>query len=105
MLYSVDVWEQETWKLLKDLEDPELRNLANALPSTILHCRANSSSKKYLSAFKRWKDWVMEHGMVVFPAQAHQVALYLQHVGVATSSKAAIEETFNALSWIHAPLC
>ena len=74
MLYSVGVRNREPGKLLKDLDDPELRNLADALPSTILHSRTDSTSKKYLSAFKRWKGWAMEHGMVVFPAQAHQVA-------------------------------
>lgn len=94
-----------------DLEDPQLRNLADALPNTILQSRANSTSKKYLSAFRRWKAWAMEHSMVVFPAQVHQVALYLQYVGETTRSKSAVEEAFNALSWIHAlagldsPMC
>ena len=85
-----------------DLEDPQLRNLADALPNTILQSRANSTSKKYLSAFRRWKTWAMEHSMVAFPAQVHQVALYLQYVGETTRSKSAVEEAFNALSWIHA---
>ena len=40
--------------------------------------------------------------MVAFPAQVHQVALYLQYIGETTRSKSAVEEAFNALSWTHA---
>ena len=43
------------WSMLKDLEDPELKELADKLPDTILHSRADSTVKKYLGAFKRWK--------------------------------------------------
>ena len=38
---------------LKDLEDPELKELADKLPDTILQSRADSTVKKYLGAFKR----------------------------------------------------
>ena len=89
-----------------DLEDPQLRNLADVLPNTILQSQANSTSKKYLSVFRRWKAWAMEHSMVAFQAQVHQVALYLQYIGETTRSKSAVEEAFNAVmdscfSWVR----
>ena len=31
---------QGTWKLIKDMEDPDLKSLAQKLPNTILHSRA-----------------------------------------------------------------
>ena len=71
-----DVLQAGKWQLLKDLEDPELRHLADVFPTTVLHSRANSSTRKYLGAFKRWKAWAAEHHIPVFPAQAHHVALY-----------------------------
>ena len=50
-----DALQVGKWQLLKDLEDPELRYLADVLPTTVLHSRANSSTWKYLGAFKRWE--------------------------------------------------
>ena len=38
--------------MLKDLEDPELKELADKLPDTILHGRADSTIKKYLGVFR-----------------------------------------------------
>ena len=87
--------------LLKELEDPELKGLASRLPATILHSRADSTSKKYLNAFKRWKNWAALYQFDPIPAKPHQFALYMQHVSEMSRSKAAVEEACNALSWIH----
>ncbi|KAL5486467.1 hypothetical protein EMCRGX_G018950 [Ephydatia muelleri] len=51
-----DVMGAGVWPLLKDLEDPELRRLAQSLPATVLRSRADSTTKKYLGAYQRWKD-------------------------------------------------
>ena len=87
--------------MLKDLEDPELIELADKLPETILHSRADSTVKKYLGTFRRWKAWANQHGMTTMPAKEVHVALYLQHVGDTSQSKAAVEVSCNALAWIH----
>ena len=89
------------WQALQDVKDPELKRLAAALPTTVLSSRANSSTRKYLAAFKRWKAWAVEHGVSVFPAKDHQLALYLQHLAESLESKAAAEEAVNALGWVH----
>ena len=75
--------------------------LAEELPNTILHSRADSTSKKYLNAFKRWKAWCSRYSFDHFPAQEHRIALYLQYLVDSTGSKAAVEEVCNALAWIH----
>ena len=90
-----------SWKLMSDMEDPELKALARKPPTTILHSRADSTVKKYLGAFRRWKTWATSHNLVPIPAKPHEVALYLQHLGDRTQSKSAAKEACNALSWIH----
>ena len=52
LLSLIDILNQGTWDLLKELEEPELKELAKRLPDTILHSRADSMEKKYLGAFK-----------------------------------------------------
>ena len=77
--------------MLKDLEDPELKELADKLPDTMLHSRGDSTIKKCLGAFKRWKAWAKQHGMMVMSAKEIHVALYLQHLGDTSQTKAALE--------------
>ena len=97
----VDFLKQGSWKLLDELDDPELKDLASRLPSTVLHSRADSTVKKYLSAFRRWKAWTATHKLSPLPAKPHEFALYLQHLSEKTKSKAAVEEACNALAWMH----
>ena len=78
MLLLVDIQKQGTWEMLKDLEDPVLKELAEKLPGTILHSRADSTVKKYLGAFRRWKSWASQHKVTAIPAKEHHWALYIQ---------------------------
>ena len=96
-----DIRAQGSWKLLEELEDPELRILASKLPATILHSRADSTVKKYLRAFRRWKAWASSRGLTPIPAKPHHFALYLQYLGEESQSKASVEEAHNALGWVH----
>jgi len=84
-----------------DYQDPQLQELARKLSNTLLHSQANSTAKKYLAAFKRWKVWALKYGMTVLPANDCQLALYLKHIGDIEGSKASVEEAGNALAWVH----
>lgn len=95
----LDVMSQGTWILLNKVDDPELKSLSSKLPSTILYSRADSTMKKYLSAFKRWKKWATSHKFDAIPP--HQFVLYLQYLSEVTKSKAAVEEACNGTSWMH----
>ena len=75
--------------------------LAEELPNTILHSRADSTTKKYLYAFRRWKSWCSRYSFNHLPANGHHIALYLQYLADSTGSKASVEEACNALAWIH----
>ena len=64
--------------------------------------KAPSTEKKYLYAFGHWKKWAEAmDGVTVFPVEAIHLALYLQHIGNSTGSRAAVEEAGYALAWIH----
>ena len=47
----------------------------------------------------RWAEGM--DGVTVFPVEAIHLALYLQHIGNLTGSRASVEEAVYALSWIH----
>eukprot|EP00731_Ephydatia_muelleri_P006914 Em0003g1162a len=97
-----DVFASGVWPLLSNLEDPELRRLAKALPATVLGSRADSTTKKYLGAYQRWKVWAdARQGVPSFPVHERHLVLYLQHLSESTGSKAAVEEAVHALSWLH----
>ena len=93
--YSIGVPIGRSLKLLEELHNPELKDLASHLPETILHSQADSTVKKYLSAHRRWKKWAASHKFSVFPAKPHQFVLYLQYLGELTKSKSAVEEACN----------
>ena len=81
---------------------PELRRPAEALPTTVLSSKADSTTKKYLGAFKRWKLWAeARQGVLAFPVQDIHLALYLQHLGESVESRAAAEKAVHALAWLH----
>jgi len=94
------VEEGGSWKLLEELHDPELKDLVSHLPDTILHSRADSTVKKCLIAYRRWKKWATSYKLSVFLAKPHHYVLYLQYPGEQTKSKSAVEEACNALSWV-----
>ena len=100
-LLNADIISQGTWSLLEELKDPDLKGLASKLPAMILHTRADSTVKKYLRAYRRWKSWATQYNFDSIPAKPHQFVLYLQHLGETSKSKAAVEEATNAMSWVH----
>ena len=98
----VEVFSCGAWVQLSSLQDPELKRLARALPHTVLTSRADSTTKKYLYAFGRWKEWAEGRKEVtVFPVQDLQFALYLQHLSETTESRSAVEVAVSAISWAH----
>jgi hypothetical protein len=92
----------EIWKVINGVKDPELIRLARSLPETVLKARADSTTRKYLGSFGRWCTWAnTKDEIAVFPICTAHFALYLQHVGESTKSRAAVEEAVNAVSWVQ----
>ena len=98
----LELQAQDVWQDLAKLKDPRLQQLAQQLFGTVMSSKAPSTEKKYLYAFGRWKRWAEGmDGVAVFPVEAIHLALYLQHIGNSTGSRASVEEAVYALSWIH----
>lgn len=98
----LELQAQDVWKSLAQLEDPRLQQLSQRLLSTVMSSKAPSTEKKYMYAFGRWKKWAEAmQGVSVFPVETVHLALYLQHLGEASGSRAAVEEAVYALAWIH----
>ena len=98
---SVELFSQGVWEEVKDTENPELQQLAGKLPQTVMHSRADSTVRKYLSVYKRWKIWALEHSLPVVPTKEHHVGLYLQHLADTVASKSAVDGACNSLAWVH----
>ena len=96
-----DAQTSSIWSMYKELKDPGLAELATALSATVLKSRADSTVKKYLYAFQRWRSWAMQKDEIsVFPIRDHQFVLYLQHIALVSGSRSAVEEALNAASWV-----
>ena len=80
------------------MQDPELKELAQRLPDTILHSRADSMVRKYLGVFKRWKSWASERQIAPMPSKDHHMAIYVQLLADSTKSRSAIEEACNSIA-------
>ena len=94
-----------SWRLLDELDDPELQTLVSKPPATILHNRANRTVIKYLHAFQRWKTWARANGLEPIPGRPHLFVLYLQYLGEETNSKKIVVSAGNAVSWVHVSAC
>ena len=101
LFVSVDMLDKGAWNVFKELDDPELKDLAKELPMTVMSSRASSTTSKYLRAFRRWKEWANSHKLTSIPAAAHHIALYLQYIAKTTTSKATAEEAVYAIAWAH----
>ena len=98
----VDILSAGVWSLYEDIQDPQLVTLAKALLDTVLRSRADSTVKKYINAFRRWKEWASSRSSIsIFPVKGHQLVLYLQHIGLESGSRSAVEEAVNAVAWVH----
>ena len=78
------------------MDDPELKALAESLPSIVLRSKAPATVKKYAGGFGRWKKWAdSKHNIDAFPAKPFQFSLYLafltqQQIQVHQSKKRSI---------------
>ena len=98
----VDFLSGMTWQAIRDLEDPELKRLAEALLDTVLRARAETTTKKYTSAYIRWRRWAAQfQGVHSYPVSVAHFILYLQHVVETSQSRSAVVEATNAIAWVQ----
>lgn len=87
---------------LAEFKDPRLAGLADKLRATVMRSRADSTVRKYMNAFQRWRKWASDkEEITVFPVKANQFVLYLEDIGSLSKSSASVEEAVNAISWVQ----
>ena len=87
---------------MHQIDDPELKELAESLPAIALQSKAPATVKKYAGGFSRWKRWAKSKpGVEAFPAKPFQFALYLAFLIQSSKTSAPVEEAVNSLSWAH----
>lgn len=98
-LFVLDFKQSIVWKEIFEFDEPELKQLAEALPQTVLQGRALSTTRKYAGAYRRWKEWAnrtrSDRG---FPVNVALFGLYLQHLGNTVKSRSAVSDAVNAVS-------
>lgn len=99
----IDVFSHGSWSELSDVTDPELRELAGALPLLALQGRAPTTVKKYAGAFCRWRRWASEKSEITasLPPKPIHIALYLSFLVQRSNTSAPILEAVSALSWVN----
>ena len=75
--------------------------VVDKLPEIVLKSRTDSTTKTYLGAFYRCKQWALKYGVKSFPVDCKYLALYLQYIGETIGSKSAVEEAVHAIAWIY----
>jgi hypothetical protein len=97
-----DVFSNGIWPEIHQIHDPELKELADSLPSIALRSKAPATVRKYAGGFNRWKRWAnSKPGIDAFPVKPFQLALYLAFLVQSGKTSAPIEEAVNSLSWAH----
>ena len=77
----------------KLFQDPELAQLARALPQVLIRDRAPKTVEAYIRAYRTWKRWAERHKIIFLPADIVSFALYL----VVSTVNSAV----YGVSWVH----
>ena len=65
-----DVFSKGIWPEVYQIDGPDLKSLAKALPAIALRSKAPATVKKYAGGFSRWKKWaITKPGIDIFLAK------------------------------------
>ena len=70
----------------------------------VSECKSSNTVKSYFSAFKRWKNWALSHGIPeseCLPAKDIHVALYLACLVQQSHSPGPVTLAFYGIKWAH----
>ena len=75
--------------------------MAKQLPHVLEMSRAESTTKKYRSAFNRWQEWARRQSVPAAPADPLHVSLYLIKLLNSAKSPSPISSAVHGISWYH----
>ena len=85
-----------------DIQDDEIKLLANTLPYIITKGRAKSTTGKYEIGWKGWVEWAKNKNEVISrPAEPFYVATYLNHLLFINGTKGGLTTAFYGIRWAH----
>lgn len=96
------MFQSDIWQELNTFDTPDLARLAASVQDSVIRSKADSTTRKYLAAFRQWKIWAQQQSLQVFPVKESHLVLYMQSLAESTNSKSAVEEASNAIAWAHA---
>ncbi|XP_072018320.1 uncharacterized protein [Amphiura filiformis] len=89
-------------RLIASLRDPDLTKLATSnLPSLLMGSKAASTTKQYLAAWKKWRNWASSKtGVRIFPVNPFHFSLYISHLAQ-LGAKSAADFAMAAVKFVH----
>ncbi|XP_072042790.1 uncharacterized protein [Amphiura filiformis] len=96
------VFADEWNRLIASLRDPDLTKLATSnLPSLLMGSKAASTTKQYLAAWKKWRNWASSKtGVRIFPVNPFHFSLYISHLAQ-LGAKSAADFAMAAVKFVH----
>ena len=105
ILISADVLNTGVWDVFEDdiniNSNKYLLGLVSSLKETVLSAKAPSTTDKYSGGWTRWKAFALQFGFQVFPVKHTDLALYIQHLSISSSSIAPIDCAIYSIRWVH----
>ena len=98
----VDIFSQGIWRDSVSYKHPDLRNLANSLPGTVLSSRQPNTVRVYAYSFQRWKRWSASYREIPsMPVKPQHFALYLLHLAQTAKTNSTITSACSGITWAH----
>ena len=81
--------------------DPELKQLAQALPTILVQDRAATTISTYLRAYKSWKAWATQRNSSFLPADQVTFTLYVVSLIQQARSVSTVNSAVYGVSYVH----
>jgi len=81
--------------------DSSLFGLSTKMAQYLVHSRSDNTAKSYFYSFRRFENFIRNHGHSALPAQPIHVCLYLTHLLDTGATYHSINSCIYSIKWIH----
>ena len=90
------------WANAKNMQDPEIKELARSLPQVVRSALAPTTREKYGGGWTNWQRWASSKPEVQeFPADPWYVAIFFNHLLQTNGTKGALHSAAYGIRWAH----